>query len=110
MRIVSVYQKSITDTTYYTSVQGPLTILVPKPVIIVLATIVSLMTTPADYFPCTARKKILEEFHNIHAPGELEVIYSNRVVKPLTRTGTFRANVLAKSLVHNKALLKSFLS
>jgi hypothetical protein len=46
----------------------------------------------AIYLPFTGRENFLEEFHNIRVPGELGVIYCNRVLKPLTRTG----NILSK--------------
>jgi hypothetical protein len=68
------------------------------------------MTIAADYFPCTARKKFLEGFYNMRVTGELEAIYCNRVLKPLTQTGTLRANVLAKNFARSKAFSKIPLS
>jgi hypothetical protein len=80
--------------------------MVPKPKVIVHEIVVSLMTTTANYFLCTAGEKFPEGFHNIRVTAVLETIYCNRVVKPLTQSRIFRANMLAKNFAHNKAFTK----
>ena len=63
-------------------------ILVSRLKTVVQEKIMSLMTSSADYLPNPARENFPEGFHNMRVPGAVEVIYCNRVLKPLRLTGT----------------------